>query len=280
MTQVVGIISLAEWLETPPGRYLLAWEQAQLDRSVADVFGFHALQLGLPELDALRDNRMPHRWLATDQPPHRGGDTVESPPGGEVPDEETRRGYSRAQVVLQCDFDALPFDSQSLDLIVLPHALELARDPHLALREVERVLMPEGKAVILGFNPRSLWGVRQRCGQLWRQMGFKPRAGLFLPSGGDFIGYRRMRDWLRLLSFEVEAARFGCYAPPLRSERWLQRFDWAERVGERWWPVFGAVYLVVAVKRVRGMRLVGLARQQRQAAKAARAVVSHRQSRE
>ena len=87
---------MAEWLETPPGRYLLAWEQAQLDRSVADVFGFHALQLGLPELDALRDNRMPHRWLATDQPPPRGEDTVESPPGGEVPDEEPRRGYSRA----------------------------------------------------------------------------------------------------------------------------------------------------------------------------------------
>ena len=140
MTQVVGIISLTEWLETPPGRYLLAWEQAQLDRSVADVFGFHALQLGLPELDALRDNRMPHRWLATDQAPPAAEAPVESPPAAEVPAPEDRRGYSRAQVVLHCDFDALPFDSQSLDLVVLPHALELARDPHLALREVERVL--------------------------------------------------------------------------------------------------------------------------------------------
>jgi hypothetical protein len=36
-----------------------------------------------------------------------------------------------------------------------------------------------------------------------------------------------------------------------------------ERTGDRWWPVFGAVYFVVAVKRVRGMRLVGLIREQR-----------------
>jgi len=266
---------LAQWLETPPGRYLLAWEQAQLDRSVADIFGFHALQLGFPELDALRDNRMPHRWLAAgapQTPPVEPGNRAEVPDGG------SGRGHARAQVVLQCDFDALPFDSQSLDLVVLPHALELARDPHLALREVERVLMPEGKVVILGFNPRSLWGVRQWLGRCWRQMGFRPREALFLPRQGEFIGYRRMRDWLRLLSFEVEAGRFGCYAPPLRSQRWLARFAWMERVGERWWPVFGAVYCVVAVKRVRGMRLVGLVRQHRMAVKAAQTVVSHRQS--
>ena len=66
MSNERAIIDLAQWLRTPPGRYLLAWEQAQLDASVADLFGFHALQLGLPELDGLRHNRMPHRWLATE----------------------------------------------------------------------------------------------------------------------------------------------------------------------------------------------------------------------
>ena len=244
---------MAEWLETPPGRYLLAWEQAQLDRSVADIFGFHALQLGLPELDALRDNRMPHRWLAAGAPEA----PMEPPRGAEVPSPASRQGYPRAQVVLQCDFDALPFDSQSLDLVVLPHALELARDPHLALREVERVLMPEGKAVILGFNPRSLWGIRQRLGRLWRQMGFRPREALFLPSEGEFLGYRRMRDWLRLLSFEVETGSFGCWRPAMSTEKWLNRYEWMDRLGERWWPILGAAYFLVAVKRVRGIKLIG-----------------------
>jgi len=225
---------LAAWLATPPGRYLLDWEQAQLDRVVADLFGFHALQLGLPELEALRANRMPHRWLASD-----------SGPGPRA-------------VALHCDTDALPFPERSLDLVVLPHTLELARDPHLTLAEVERVLVPEGRVVILGLNPASLWGLRQRCGRLRQRLG--GRSGLFLPRPGEMIAYWRLRDWLRLLSFEVEGGRFGGYRPPLASEGWLGRFAWMDRTGDRWWPVLGAVYMLVAVKRVRGMRLVGLAR--------------------
>jgi len=228
----------------------LQWEQTHLDTAVVDLFGFHALQLGLPELDALRANRMPHRWVATD--------TVALPASARADG-----APPRAAVALHCDFDALPFDSASLDLVVLPHALELARDPHLALREVERVLVPEGRVVIVGFNPSSLWGLRQWLGH-WRQLlGSSARPPLFLPSAGEFMRYRRVRDWLRLLSFEVEAGRFGCYRPPVAAEKWLTRFEWMERAGERWWPVFGAVYFVVAVKRVRGMRLVGLVREQR-----------------
>jgi hypothetical protein len=99
---------------------------------------------------------------------------------------------------------------------------------------------------------------------------------LFLPSEADFIGYRRLRDWLRLLSFEVEAGRFGCYRPPVHTERWLARYQWTEELGGRWWPVLGAVYSLTAVKRVRGMRLVGLVRNERSKAKAAPAVVAQR----
>jgi hypothetical protein len=42
-----------------------------------------------------------------------------------------------------------------------------------------------------------------------------------------------------------------------------------------WWPVFGAVYFLTGVKRVRGMRLVGLAKE-RAKPKAAPAVVANR----
>ena len=258
---------MADWLETPAGRYLLAWEQQQIEAVVPDVFGFHALQLGMPELDGLGVNRMPHRWLATDR---------STSPSPSPSDAGEARSAGRA-AHLACDFDALPFDSQSLDLVVLPHALELARDPHLALSEVERVLMPEGKVVITGFNPTSLWGVRQGGGHVLRRLGLQAEQGLFLPTAGEFIAYRRLRDWLRLLSFEVEAGRFGCYRPPLRSELWLQRCEWMDTAGDRWWPVLGAVYLLVAVKRVRGMRLVGLARAEGQRAKAAPAVAVRQQ---
>ncbi len=55
---------LAAWWASPPGQYLLQWERQWFDAAVTNLFGYHALQLGLPELDALACNRMPHRWLA------------------------------------------------------------------------------------------------------------------------------------------------------------------------------------------------------------------------
>ena len=227
------IIGMQQWFETPPGRVLLAWESAAFDNAVGDMFGYHALQMGLPELDALRANRMPHKWLALS-----GTDADE---GLVKPD-------------LVTDFSALPFEENSLDLVVLPHSLELNLDPHATLREVERVLVPEGKVVICCLNPASLWGLRQRRAHVYRRLGF---GELYLPDAGDFIGYWRLRDWLRLLSFEVETSSFGCYRPAFASEKWLERFSWMDAVGERSWPIFGAVYFIVAVKRVRGIKLLG-----------------------
>jgi len=225
---------MQQWFETPPGRYLLAWERAEFSRAVGDIFGFHALQLGLPELDTLQANRMPHKWLALREPP-----TAEA---------------LQPKPSLITDFAALPFEANSLDLVVLPHSLELNTDPHATLREVERVLVPEGKVVICCLNPASLWGLRQRRAHLYRRLGF---GELYLPDAGDFIGYWRLRDWLRLLSFEVERGNFGCYRPAMKTEKWLDRYDWLDYIGERWWPIFGAVYFLVAVKRVRGIKLIG-----------------------
>src|ERR1041385_2880004 len=65
MERSAAIIELGGWLKTPPGQYLLGWEQECIDKAVFDIFGYHALQMGLPELDGLRANRMPHRWLAS-----------------------------------------------------------------------------------------------------------------------------------------------------------------------------------------------------------------------
>lgn len=257
MTHEASIVELAAWLQTPAGRYLLAWEQAQLDAAVVDVFGFHALQLGLPELQGLRANRMPQRWLALDE-----GRALGAPQ------------LRHEGAALMCEFEALPFDSASLDLVLLPHTLEFAADPHQCLREVERVLRPEGRLVILGINPASSWGLRQNLGRLVARL---PGVGpdLYLPRAGDFLGYWRLRDWLRLLNLEVETARFGAYAPPLRSEKWLQRWHWLEGLGQHWWPVLGASYFLVAVKRVHGMRLVGLSRQRARIRQARAAVALH-----
>jgi SAM-dependent methyltransferase len=159
-----SIIALDAWLETPAGVYVRNWEQARLDALTADIFGFNAVQIGLPQVNALQANRMPHKWLSDTHVP-------------------TIQREGAPPVVVVHDFAELPFASQSLDLVVLPHVLEFAAEPHQVLREVERVLIPEGQLIVCGFNPASLWGARQAAGRL--------TGAHFLPLDGEFISISR-----------------------------------------------------------------------------------------
>jgi len=232
-----GRSSLADWLATPQGRYVLDWELSQFDHATEDVFGFRAVQVGLPGFDMLRNNRIPFRF------------TVALEHGGSV----------------AADPLELPFESQSLDLIVLPHVLETHNAPHGILREVERALRPEGQVVISGFNTLSLWRLRQAFG-----------ARRAAPWDASFIGLFKLRDWLRLLGLELNGGRFGCYAPPFRKAHWIERCRFLDSTGERWWPLAGAVYVVRAVKRVHGMRLLTPAWRRERARRRALAAIPQR----
>ena len=229
--QIIEIPGEAQpWLQglgAPTVQRLLAWEQAQAEACLADVFGYHALQAGWSGVDALAANRMPHRWLARLE-----FDGVA--PAGDL-------GF---------DSRAWPWPAESLDLVVLPHTLERSADPHACLREVERVLIPEGQIFITGLNPWSAWGWRQRRSQ----------ARALAPGPHDWpvqpIAPHRLRDWLHLLGFEIQIQRFAGWTPIWQSERWVQRMAWMEAFGRRWCPIFGGVYLMVATKRVPGSHLL------------------------
>ena len=217
MSTVTDTAAPAAWLTTPLGRYVLESELKYVEETVSDVFGFNALQLGLVEYDFLSASRIPLRCRV----------------GAAAP----------ADVVAR--FRDLPIETNSIDLLVLPHVLEFSVNPHQILREIHRVLMPDGHAVITCFNPRSLWGVRRLFS----------RSDVY-PWEGHFITLPRMKDWLALLELEIVAGRMGCYVPPFSQERWIQRFQFLEAAGDRWWPIAGGVYFLHVIKRVRGMRVI------------------------
>jgi SAM-dependent methyltransferase len=214
---VLSTGTLAAWLATPVGRYLLSREQAYCDRVLADIFGYHALQIGLPESPLLRASRITTRCTLD----------LEEP----------------AQVL--ADPHWLPFSENSFDLVVLPHALEFTDEPHQLLREVYRVIRPEGQLLITGFNPLSLFGVKRYFGREQT-----------MPWNGNFISLYRVKDWLALLGFEVSGGRLDAYVPPFHQEKWLRRFEFFEKAGDRWWPIAGGVYFLRATKRVPGMRVI------------------------
>jgi len=206
------------WLSGPLGQYLLFREQTYFDQAVSDLFGFNAVQLGLPSVDFLRNSRMPQRLRCAAS---SGGD-------------------------LRAEPAHLPFDSQSLDLLLMPHVLEFSSNPHQVLREAERVLRPEGRLLLSGFNPRSLWGVTRVLRGAER--GF--------PWNGSFLNISRVKDWMALLGMDVAAGSMCCYRPPVDQEKWLRRLRFLEPAGDRWWAMGGGVYFLQAVKRVAGMHVI------------------------
>jgi len=224
----LGAGTLADWFDTPLGRYVYVREQDYFDRAVTDVFGYNAIQVGLPQLDYLRASRISHRCRLGLEP----------------------------GVAVRADARDLPLATASADLILLPHVLEFDPHPHQILREVARALMPEGHVVIAAFNPWSLWGMR-------RAFGGRGQA----PFNGRFINLPRIKDWLALLGLEIVAGQMACYAPPAREDKWRERFAFMEHAGDRWWPVAGGVYFLQAVKRVRSLRLIMPAWSDRVAAK-------------
>ena len=207
----------ANWYETPLGEYLARHEQDFFDKSVADIFGFNAVQFGLTQYRLLRNCRIPYCFYAN----------------------------STGPVEARISFDALPFADQSIDLLLLPHVLEFADHPHQILREAARVLMPEGQIIISGFNPLSLWGARKSFG-----------AKNNYPWHGNFLHLARIKDWLELLEFEIVSGKMCCYVPPIQREKWLRRFEFLEAMGDRWWALAGGVYFLQAKKKVVGMRLL------------------------
>ncbi len=210
--------SMQQWFGTSLGQYVLEQEQYYFDRVVADVFGYNATQIGFTGFDFLRNNRMPFKFVLG-----RGEGT---------------------SVCTRPDF--LPVGSGSIDLVLLPHTLEFNANPHQILREVHRVLIPEGHVIISGFNPFSLWGLHQYM--------TSPKTDF--PWCGRFIALPRMKDWLELLNFETIAGQLGCYVPPCTREKWLSRLRFMEAAGDRWWPIAGGIYFLQAVKHECGMRII------------------------
>lgn len=204
------------WLDSALGQYLLSREQAMFDATVADIFGFNAMQLGLLQMNALQHSRIPHLL-------HVGN----------------------SQGDAYCESDYLPFAESCMDLVCLPHVLEFSKNPHQTLREAVRILMPEGHLILAGINPISAWGIRQVF-----------TKDLVYPWQGHFFTLSRIKDWLALLGLELVSVRMSAYEPPINDNKWLKRFMLVDKLADKWWPVIGGVYFIVAKKRVVNMTLL------------------------
>jgi SAM-dependent methyltransferase len=140
--------------------------------------------------------------------------------------------------------DALPFPDAMFDRILVVHGLEGADAARPLMRQLWRVLAPEGRLLVVAPNRASLWAQVERSpfalgrpfqrGELDRLL----RAALFEPL-----------KWDRAL-----------YVPPLNGRRLARTANGWERVGRRLWPGLAGVHLVEASKSLYAPAPVGVVR--------------------
>jgi SAM-dependent methyltransferase len=157
--------------------------------------------------------------------------------------------------------EALPFKANSLDGVVLHHALENTEDARVALREITRVLMPGGRVVICGFNPFSLVGLRRLYARVIDDS----------LSDHRMLNPMRLFDWLTLLGFEldVKPLYYG-YGLPVRGlvqridEPLLAKYD--QGISKTLHSIpFGCLLVVSAVKQAIPMKPQRLTKKERRA---------------
>jgi SAM-dependent methyltransferase len=211
-----------EWLSSEAGQSLVSAELVEMHKFMRQVGGPVVAQLGeFGGADLLEKYEFPVSVIVS----------------GESDATNCRSPGLRAAV------EALPFQDAQISSIICPHVLEYANDPHQVLREIKRVLRPEGHVLLTGFNPWSLLSP----GKSFRRA---------VPWHGRLISFARLSDWLRLLELEITGSGMFFYSLGFTpgTGRVSQLINAA---GDRWWPLLGGVYILVARKREIGMTLIG-----------------------
>lgn len=219
--------SLRHWYQSPLGQQLYESEAAVVAKEIDSCFGFCMLQIGQVLKSSLIKNARVHQQciIACHQ--------------------------SDQQTLLDADllsnFEQLAIKSNSIDAVVLFHSLEFSDYPHEILREVERILIAEGKLIIVAFNPYSLFSLWRYFHQL-KSVVTKVQSPL--PSKTSFIAYHRLKDWLSLLGFSSETKQGVFFRPPIDNQALLNKLVFMEKIGETYWPFISTSYIFVATKRI------------------------------
>ena len=206
-------LTLNSWYMSSLGQYLLEHITLRLDSVLSTSFGYYALQLGcVKQSSALMQHcRIKHFF---------------------------RLGQDEEGQQVLVDSGSLPVASDSIDLVILMHALSQSEDPHAILREVNRVLIPDGKLIIIDFNPVSFWGIRHLL------QGWLDDA----PWAGHYYTASRLKDWANLLGFD-QLHHYKCgYILPFNYQKLISRSRILSKFSERWMKFTGALNILVFEK--------------------------------
>jgi len=210
-----GFADIEAWYASETGQHLLDEIETKLSPLLTTTFGYYSLQVGCASLAVrLQEHcRVKHQFTL---------------------------GEGNLTAGVRANPSMLPVASDSVDLVILMHHLSNSSEPHAILREAFRVLIPEGKLIIIDFNPISLWGLRHFF-QSWLE---------HVPFKGHFFTAKRIDDWMRLLGFDKNRLYRVGYLPPLQTPSVTRYLGWLEKGMRNWFGRFGAVNMMVYSKSI------------------------------
>lgn len=195
---------LQQWLlHSSLGRYFLRSERIFYHNVVPRIFGYYSLQIDFPQINFLQGNTIPNHYVINHN--------------------------------IICSPTVFPVASNSIDLIICPHTFEFVEDQELLIKELHRILIPNGTLIITAFNANSI---------------FKPLLGKQLNKHNihGLINLNRLKSHLINNGFNIEGGRFLCYRIPINHYKFLKNTSWLDKMGDRWLPTFANTFALTLSK--------------------------------
>lgn len=215
-----AIEDIQQWFDSELGAELLEAQKRAINRLLPELFGYYLVEIAInPNMYLSKESLVTHKFFVSS---------------------ELTLGLSDKAIL--CEPTELPFEQNSVDVVLVHHTLDFTDNPHQVLREANRILRPGGYIIVVGFNPHSWWGVRKACCRNikapWQQ--------------GQFISQRRLGDWMSLLGLTQLRCLTDYYLPPFATKKWRQRFIKIQAFGRKSVPNYGAFTVTLARKDVEG----------------------------
>lgn len=208
--------NLGDWYRGRAGTFVFTAVNQKIQDKLSSLFGYYAIEMGAhTEVGSLLQQSRIKNNIKIYAPGMR----------------------AEGELALIAEPEFLPIVFDNIDLVIASHVFEGSSYPHQVLREIDRVLVPEGHCLILGFNPYSCLGFSKtlRLNKCFQQ---KQR----------FLSMNKMKDRLKVLGYRVISTESFGFRPAVKHEKLFEALVGLEKIGERFFSKFGSVYLIHAKK--------------------------------
>lgn len=219
---------LNAWWSSTLGQLVIQVETEKLIKVFPQLFGYHILLLGIvSQFKMIEYSVIPYQSVVN--PFHKDN------------------GFAKT---ITGKWDVLPFANNSVDLIVLPHTLDFSEDSRAVLQEACRVLIPEGRLLVFGFNPFSLW----------RFKSFLSEGRETKPMNCELKSLGSIKRDLRSQNFQIIDQDYFLFQPPMKNIRMMEKLGFLNKISRFGLKGLSGVYFIEAQKKVQGMKAVHINR--------------------